>query len=190
MFLDADDVWLPGRIAHHVSLLARYPEADAAYGATQYWRSWSGQAGEGDVDEVPDLGHAPEVVLPPRTLSTLNYPLGTTIAPSMNAICLRRRVFAEIGGFVEQFRGMYEDQAFLAKLYLRSRIVVSNFCCDRYRIHADSICAQVAAAGRYHDFRLEFLRWFETYLDSQQIVDPEVSAALERALAPYRRSPE
>ena len=189
MFLDADDVWLPGRIAHQVSLLERHPQADAAYGATQYWRTWTGPSGESGIDEVPDLGHDPEVVWPPGALSIANYPLGTKVAPSMNAICVRRGVFGRIGAFVEQFRGMYEDQAFLAKLYLQCRIVVSDRCYDRYRIHPNSICAQVSATGTYHDFRLEFLRWLEAYLEVQQIEAPAVAAALERALAPYQNSP-
>ena len=185
MFLDADDVWLPGRITHQVLLLERHPEADAAYGATQYWRSWTGDLGDGGRDEVPDLGLEPNVVFPPGALTILNYPLGTRTAPSMNALCVRMSAFARIGGFVDQFKGMYEDQAFLAKLYLQCRTVVSTHCYDRYRLHSNSICAQVSATGTYDDFRLEFLRWLQGYFESTKIDDPAAVAALERALAPY-----
>jgi len=186
MFLDADDVWLPGRITHQVALLARHPHADAAYGATQRWRSWTGEAGDNGLDDVPDLGLEPDVVFPPGALTVLNYPLGTNTAPSMNALCVRKRTFKRIGGFVDQFRGMYEDQAFVAKLYLHCRTVVSTTCYDRYRLHPDSICARVWATGTYHDFRLEFLRWLQTYFDREKIDDPAAIAALERALAPYQ----
>jgi glycosyltransferase involved in cell wall biosynthesis len=186
MFLDADDVWLPGRIAHQVSLLERHPKAEAAYGATEYWRSWTGELGKDGLDEIPDLGHEPDVLIAPGTLTTSNYPLGTKTAPSMNALCVRRSTLKRVGGFIEQFTGMYEDQAFLAKLYLQCPIVVSGQCYDRYRLHPASICAQVSASGTYDDFRLEFLRWLQAYFVSAKIENPAVRAALEQALEPYR----
>jgi hypothetical protein len=42
-FLDADDVWLPTKLAEQVALLAAYPAAMMLYGRTQLWFSWTGQ---------------------------------------------------------------------------------------------------------------------------------------------------
>ena len=39
-FLDADDVYLPHKLAHQSDLLDRHPEVVMVYGATEYWTSW------------------------------------------------------------------------------------------------------------------------------------------------------
>jgi glycosyltransferase involved in cell wall biosynthesis len=39
-FLDADDVFLPCKLAHQLDLLARHPDVVMVYGSTEYWTSW------------------------------------------------------------------------------------------------------------------------------------------------------
>ena len=80
--------------------------------------------------------------MPPSLLSLL-YPLGPGGAPCPSDLLLRREVIERVGGFEEQFDvqrlyQLYEDQAFLVKLYLASPVFAAGECWSRYRIHPDS----------------------------------------------------
>jgi hypothetical protein len=186
-FLDADDVWLPHKLEQQVAVLEKYPDADAAYGRSQYWHSWTGAAADELRDETPDLGLEPELVFRPPALATINYPLGTGPAPPPSALLVRRQACERIGGFDETFTGprlMYEDQTFLIKLYLTCGLVVGTECWERYRQHPESVSAQVTSAGEYGKAREAFLRWLEAYLAAQRIDRPEILRALRRAQRP------
>jgi hypothetical protein len=72
-----------------------------------------------------------------------------------------------VGGFEEAFHGiyaLYEDQAFLAKVYLTARVLVSGERWLRYRQHADSCVSVVTGAGHANTVRRFFLEWLEGYL--------------------------
>ena len=56
----------------------------------------------------------------------------------------------------------------------------------RYRLHAGSCVSVTHDTGKYHDTRLRFLNWFETYIGAKKNSDRRVGAALHRALRPYR----
>src|SRR5713226_2470741 len=71
-FLDADDVWLPSKLAEQVALLEHHPEAAMVYGPTQWWYSWTGRAEDRDRDFVHPLGVAANsLVQPPGLLLQL-----------------------------------------------------------------------------------------------------------------------
>jgi glycosyltransferase involved in cell wall biosynthesis len=187
--LDADDVWRSRKLEEQVALLEAHPEAAMVCGASEYWRSWTGA--EGDEDVVIPIGAPPDTLVQPPGLALMLYPLGEGAAPCPSDLLLRRDVVETLGGFEEHFRGdhqLYEDQGFLAKLYLRAPVYVSGACWDRYRQRADSCVATVTEAGRYHAVRRYFLTWLRGYLDREGVRDPAVRAALARALAPYRPS--
>ena len=82
---------------------------------------------------------------------------------------------------------MYEDQGFLAKVYLMTPVYFSNKVWLDYRQHEEFCVASVVREGRYHEVRLYFLNWLEKYIGGQGAVDPRVVATLRRALHPYRR---
>jgi hypothetical protein len=103
---------------------------------------------------------------------------------------VRRRLAMMVGGFEEHFTGqklLYDDQGFLAKIYLVAPVYFSSKTWIKYRQHADSCVASVNNAGKYHEVRLFFLDWFEVYLKNKSKVDRRVLAALKRALRPYQR---
>ncbi len=104
---------------------------------------------------------------------------------------MRRDAVEEVGGFEEHFTGprqIYEDQGFLAKLYLARPVWFSDAVWLDYRQHDESCVATVTREGRYHDVRRYFLTWFERYVERLPEPPPrEVRAALSRALRPYRR---
>ena len=186
-FLDADDVWEPRKLEEQVALLEAHPEAGMVCGTSLYWRSWTEQPGDEDV-AIAVGAPADALVAPPDLMLTL-YPLGDGAAPCPSSLLIRHAVIEHVGGFEEHFRGdnqLYEDQGFLAKVYLRTPVYVASACWDRYRQHPDSCVSSVTEAGRYHVVRRYFLEWLEGYFAAEGEEGSEVWRRLQRALWPYR----
>lgn len=187
--LDADDVWLPHKLERQVAILDAHPEVGMVYGAYWYWHSWTGRPEDERRDHIPGVSLPPNRVYRSPSLLTLSYPLGSGNAPSLSDLVVRREAVERVGGFEEDFRGiyqLYEDQAFLSKIYLNESVYVAGECWDRYRLHSDSCVSSVTAAGQYHTVRAFFLSWLENYFAERKVADPEVLKALENALYPYR----
>ena len=184
--LDADDVWRPEKLDEQMAVFRAHPRLGMVCGASEYWWSWA----DPDADDVViPVGGPQDVVVEPPGLSLALYPLGGGAAPCPSGLVLRRDLVEAVGGFAEHFRGpyqLYEDQAFLAKVYLRAPVYVASGCWDRYRQHPDSCVARVTGAGQYDEVRRFFLEYLEAYLEGQA-PGPEVRRALERAFDPYRR---
>ena len=158
------------------------------YGPTQYWYSWTGLPEDLKRDHVPDLGVPHDTLFEPPTLLTRLYPLGEATAPCLCSLLVRTDVIKRMGGFEESFRGYYEDQAFLTKMYLSEPVFVSDGCWDRYRLHPTSCSAVVKQTGQHDSIRKHFLKWLEEYLQMQKVTDPKVWKALNDALLPYQDS--
>jgi len=139
-FLDADDVWLPNKLEHQVAILESQPDAAMVYGRTQWWYSWSGSAEDRQRDYIHDLGVQPNALLQPPTLMT-RFIRMPEISPCTCSALMRRKVVDQVGGFEEHFRGLYEDQAFFAKICLSAPVFVSAECSARYRQHLNSNCS-------------------------------------------------
>jgi glycosyltransferase involved in cell wall biosynthesis len=187
--LDADDVWFPHKLERQMAILDSNPEAALVYGAPQYWYSWSGDPRDKERDYVTRLGVQQNTLFKPPTLLTLTYPLGKANSPCPSDLLLRREIIERIGGFEEAFDGiyqLYEDQAFLAKLYLKAPVYVSSECWDKYRNHPNSCVSVVTKAGQYHLVRLFFLNWLQAYLSKEGLKDVEIWKALRKALWQYR----
>jgi glycosyltransferase involved in cell wall biosynthesis len=184
-FIDADDRWRPGKLAEQVTLFDCFPEVEASCGTVNYWRSWAG--GE---DELVPTGHVRNTpIKAPEAILAL-YPLGKSAAPCPSDLMIRRTTAVAIGGFEEGFTGalqLYEDQAFLAKLYLEGTVYFDERCWLDYRRHDASCVATVSKDGRYDEVRRHFLEWLQAYLaERPDLQHPGVIGALNRALIPYR----
>jgi glycosyltransferase involved in cell wall biosynthesis len=185
-FLDADDVWFAEKLERQVAILAAQPDAAMVCGTSEYWYSWSPAATPGASDYVPDLGMESDVaVKPPRLLTLALQSRVRTPCPS--DILVRRQIVDAVGGFEESFRAMYEDQAFLAKVYLRAPVFVTSQCWDRYRRHPNSCVSAAAVAGRKYSAGLIYLRWLGKYLRAEGITDPDLWDALRDKRRRYRR---
>jgi glycosyltransferase involved in cell wall biosynthesis len=182
-FLDADDVWLPHKLEQQVEILDSQPEAAMVYGPVQWWYSWKGDPAEIQRDFVTDLHVQPDtLVKPPKLLIPL---LRNESVTTTNGL-IRRDLIEGIGGFENSFRGMYEDQAFYAKVCLNAPVFVAGECWYRWRKHPGSACAVAVSNGKYHSERLTFLSWLEDYVSKQGIKDTEVLKTLQKELWRYR----
>jgi glycosyltransferase involved in cell wall biosynthesis/SAM-dependent methyltransferase len=189
-FLDSDDVWLPHKLAAHTAILDAHPDAAMVYGPSQYWHGWTDDPADAARDHYGDLCVPPDALHGPGDLLALGLETGGGSMPGICSVLVRREMVAEVGGFEESFRGCYEDQVFLCKVFLRAVIFVTGTCSDRYRQHPWSSCVQAMRTGEYHPVlphraRRTFLEWLRWYLAAEGCADPRVLAALQRNLLPY-----
>lgn len=194
-YLDSDDIWLPDKLAEQVRISREHPEAALIVGATLYWRSWDGSDPARDElvlvggRQGPDPGrNTPnDTVIPPPRLLSLLYPLRVgAAAPSVNTILVRASLVRQVGGWEKRFRTAYDDQAFLAKLYLETPVYVASTCCDMYRQRPDSIMTLELGPKDYDQHRQNFLEWFERYLSARGLEGSEAWRELQGALRRYR----
>jgi len=187
-FLDADDVWLPQNLERYVSLLESNPKAGMVYGDTHYWYSWTGETadlGKDFCDRVAQLTGKPNTLFQPPNLLTLFLENGGAV-PCTCSLMVRRQVLQAIGGFESSFRGMYEDQAFYAKVCLHAPVFVTSECWSNYRRHPNSCCSTASHLNQEHYARQFFLEWLEQYLTQQEVDHKRLLKALQRQLRPYR----
>lgn len=184
-FVDADDIWLPQKLEQQVAIFNTYPDAVMVYGRTQIWYGWTGNPEDSQLDHFYDLGVQPNTLIqPPKLLIQLLQNKAQT--PTTCNALLRREVFADIGGFEESFRAMYEDQVFFTKVLLKSPVFVANQCWARYRQHRESCSSVNENAQDYHAKRLPFLTWIENYFSEQGVKDTQVWRALHKEVWPCK----
>lgn len=183
-FLDADDVWLPQKISEQIEILQSHPDAVMVCGASKYWFSWNNPEIK---DIITYVGGVQDAVNYPPSLLLNLYPLGEGDAPCPSGIFIKKNAVEAVGGFEERFSGcyqLYEDQGFLAKVYLRFPVYVMHYPYDLYRQRKESIVATVHETGKYHMVREYFLRWFNQYLSNMHNYE-EIKDVVNKALVPY-----
>lgn len=186
-FLDADDVWLPEKLRQQLTIFTQHPEIGMLAEASEYWFSWCEPEKENCMVAV---GVPQDKVYQPFELVYRLYPLNKQPGPCPSALMLRKTAIDKVGGFEEAFirqNQLYEDQAFLIKIYLKEKTYVSSACTNRYRQRRNSIMSRVHAEGHYLTVRKFFLEWLQTYLDREQITDPKTRKLLQKALWPYKQ---
>lgn len=183
-FLDADDVWLPSKLRFQVAIFSAHPGITVALEASLYWNSWKDPKKE---DVVIPVGVSEGIYKAPQLMLAL-YPLGKGAAPCPSGIMVHRAVLRRCV-FEELFRGilqMYEDQAFLCKVYLKEIVYVSAACHNKYRQRESSLVSAIHESGNYHKVRAYYLYWFRDYLHAQPFRYKAVERLLRRAQMPYR----
>lgn len=188
-FLDADDVCLPQRLERGAALLRDNPEADMVYGESEYWHSWRTDGGA-HPDRVQPQGFvANRVVQAPELL--VRYLIHRAAVPCPSSLMARSRALRECGGFIESFRGLHDDQAFLARFCLDREVFVSHECWDRYRQHDASMCARAVRHGEMRAALQAYLAWLREFLEERDVRDMRVWDALRYAeLASRYQGPE
>jgi hypothetical protein len=154
--------------------------------ASLYWFSWNDPSLE---DVLIPLGPKPEKVYDPPSLLFNIYPLSQGSAPCPSGLMVHRDTFKKVGLFEASFRKdfqLYEDQAFLNKVYLSCHVYISSACNNWYRQRPNSIVAQVTGQGKYHHVRRHFLEWYLKYAVQSGDATPQVVRLIKKNLFPYR----
>ncbi len=182
-WLDADDVWLPHKLALQVGLLEAHPQAAMTYGPLTFWYSWGERPGEALRDFVnPQKETTGRLLRPPELLMALLADETSIPAGAM----VRREVLAELGGFEEVFRDEYEDVVVHSKVALRHPIYADSASHYLYRQHTDSCCAETRRTGRQQSRRLLYLRWLEGHLRAGGFEGSEPWKLVQAQLAEFR----
>jgi glycosyltransferase involved in cell wall biosynthesis len=166
-FLDGDDVWLPAKLHEQLAVFASHPRAGMVYGRTLIWCSWTDDPRVARPDYTIDLGVPSDSLVEPPGLVALLLRNKAQTPTTCNAI-IRREVLDAVGRFEEEFRGLYEDQVFFAKVHLRVPVYVAEACWAKYRQHPES-CSAMAEGADYHESRRPFLDWLARYIAGQGI---------------------
>jgi glycosyltransferase involved in cell wall biosynthesis len=187
IFLDGDDVFMPGMLAEQVDLLESMPDVAMVTGAMLYWYSWDPASTTADIALLTG-GMSDRRLDPPEAALTI-YPLARETSAAGADVLVRRSVFEAVGGFEERFCGiyqLYDDQAFLIKVYLRYPVYISSRVWRHYRQHDASCVARTTEMDYWH-VRGFFLDWLQA--DVRRLGDPRVTGALRRARREVRCQP-
>ena len=183
-FPDGDDVFLPRKLEHQVSLLLKH-DVDVVYGDVEHWHSWTGSPDDVHPDQARGLGEPVGMVVAPPGLSLRFYPLGAAPSPHAGGLLVRREAVEKAGGYEAEFRGAFEDQAFLAKLFLTATAYLSGEIHYRYRMHPDSAVSRWARAGMLDPATRIYLGWLKGLFDREGVRDPAIRLALRRERQRY-----
>jgi len=179
-FLDGDDIWLPHKLEAQVELLGSHPGVGMLYGETEYWYSWTGRPEDRARDMFPALGvERTSVIEPPSLL--VKCLMGEAAVPCTCSIILRRDAIERAGGFEDRFTGMFDDQAFYAKVMLNEPVLVATERWDKYRRHPTSLYSTAKRAGTVRADRLAYLAWLRDYLNSLHLTSTVADDAVRRA---------
>jgi glycosyltransferase involved in cell wall biosynthesis len=163
-YLDSDDIWVPGKLAEQVELLNTFPDAGMIIGASRYWHSWTGRPDDAQHDLIVQVGGPQDTLIRPPRLAQLLYPLGPGAAPTTNSVLIRTDIVDKVGGWEDEFKGAFDDQAFLIKVYLETPVYISSRCWDWYRQRPGSVSQIELVAEHRQRHKARFFIWLEKYL--------------------------
>ncbi|GAC1487606.1 MAG: hypothetical protein NVS1B13_15760 [Flavisolibacter sp.] len=184
--LDADDIWLPGMLSNQVKIFSQNPDVSMVCEASKLWHNWDPMAYKTDI--VIPIGAQQDRVYKPKELNVLLYPLRQGHSPCPCSVLIKKVTLIKIGGFQNEFTGvnqLYEDQAFLTKIYLSEKVYVSSSCNNFYRQRRGSIVETVKSSGKYDAVRKFYLKWLQNYLIEKNVFDPEIERLIKKAWFPY-----
>jgi glycosyltransferase involved in cell wall biosynthesis len=181
-FLDSDDVWLPEKLARQVAILDAHPEAQMTFGPTRLWYGWTGDPADTARDTLRPIHAGPDgLSRPPEMLQ--RFLRGRALTPATCSILCRRDALSLTGGFEARFTGLYEDQAFFVKAYLKLACYVTGEALDLYRQHGDSHCAVALRTGQFSldgptAALTDLYLWCVRYFVRERVAEPSLWQAL------------
>lgn len=172
-FLDADDCWLPNKLLNQLNIFKKFPHVQMICEASCFWYSWKDANAK---DWLEQIG-APQGIYQPPELMKMLYPLGVGQPPCPSGIIIKKDTLQRSGGFEEKFSGvfqLYEDQAFLSKVYSKEIIYISGEANNLYRKRDDSMSSAANNKDTYKKVRLFYHAWLEDYFSKQNSINPDI----------------
>ena len=177
-FLDADDVWLPGKIREQCAIMERDRRLSMIFGLTTHWFGWQDSHAGDDRDFTVRPGFRGQTVFePPVYLAGMLR--GRFLVPNPSNLMARRDAALACGGFEEEFPGLYDDQVFIAKMALINKVCAVPKIWDKYRQHPDSMMARTGYAEEVMA-RQKFLKWLSVFCHKSGLQYSEISEAIAK----------
>lgn len=181
-FLDADDLWLPDKLAKQIAILESQHDAAFLCAPALWWYGWTNKPEDLKKDFVQNFAlELDTVIAPPKLLILFLQDEWASLCDLLVPLELVKSV----GGYESSFRGMYEDQAFHAKLCLQSPVYVSSNCWYWYRQHSDACTLLSHKAKQTRMARYIFLTWLKKYLSQKGFRNTKVWELLQQEIQPY-----
>lgn len=172
-FLDADDCWMPEKLRKQINIFRQFPEVQIVCEASVFWYSWK----NANEQNYLQLIGAEQGVYYPHDLMKILYPLGKGQPPCPSGIMITKEALERVGGFEERFSGiyqLYEDQAFLSKVYAQEIVFISAEANNMYRKRSDSMSSAARNQNLYDKVRLFYFSWLEEHFLKSSSPDPDI----------------
>ncbi len=134
-FLDADDIWFPGKVSAQVRYLEAHPEVGCVFGKFKRWEV-NEQGVFPPASALIEACHGVTSCEPERS-GWIYTRLLTGLLVGMNTAMIRRDVFQMLGGFDESMR-IGEDYLFWLKVSRIYEMHSLSAAVALYRIHGSS----------------------------------------------------
>jgi len=177
-FLDADDLWLPDKLAQQVEAMLARPDAVLSFGGILRWYNGA----EGMANEVEEHTDTLQVLPPGQLIRNL---LHNKTIPGMSALMVRTDAAVAVGGFEESLLWA-EDQTISYRLGLQNECLILPCWKVKYRQHPQSTTSALETKAGIFSSHLGFLKWVQNHFDSVHLADPALRSELRRLLRQYR----
>jgi glycosyltransferase involved in cell wall biosynthesis len=127
-FCDADDVWMPDKLARQLELFEKYPMHDVAYSDAKIIDEDGKETGERFSEKFPVPGNGSGQLF--EELCTRNF-------VNMQTAIVKRECIADSGYFDERIKWV-EDWWFWVKISHRHSFVYTDEALAKYRVHQKS----------------------------------------------------
>jgi peptidoglycan/xylan/chitin deacetylase (PgdA/CDA1 family)/SAM-dependent methyltransferase len=169
-FLDADDIWMPGKLEYDTDILRKHPQAVGVVGPALWW--WDD--GSGTRPFVDKMLAADRVYEPP-TFCIDTFVKRKAGPPGPVTWTFRKRGVDTLSPPFDPYVLTYEDQKFLAEISWRHPIYVSGRCLSEYRRTDQSLWQAAERSGTGAIARQRFEDWLQT-LTGQRPQDGSVQS--------------
>jgi glycosyltransferase involved in cell wall biosynthesis len=166
-FLDADDIWFPGKLKAQVNYLNKHAEVGVVFGGFFKWHADA----LGNFPPSETLAQDCEQLSEPEPERSgwLYTRLLNGMLVGMNTAIIRREVYEAIGGFDESMR-QGEDYDFWLKASRVAEMHALNGTMALYRIHAASAMHRLSAENHLGNLlKAASMRWGLNTLDGQSL---------------------
>jgi glycosyltransferase involved in cell wall biosynthesis len=187
-FLDADDIWLPGKLTDQLAIFESYPEVAMVYGWVQFWHSWTGKQEDIHRDYFVSLGVEQNSIIHTPNLLPILWKQGKQ-KPVPSNVMVHREILIQVGKSEVQFRGWAEDTVLFTKIGLNFPIYVSQICWVKHRENQNyDPVHDIFIAARDNQRYLEnqaYFNWTEQYLIAQGMKNSQIWKELKKARLVY-----
>jgi glycosyltransferase involved in cell wall biosynthesis len=169
-FLDADDAWMPERLAHDVSIYKKNPSIAAVISNSLYW--WTDEIRPARVNRFQTPLNC---IWPPRTFFESAWLRRQSSVPCPVGFTVRTNVLRSIGGYDEDYF-LAGDMRMIAEISFHYPVYVADACNTEYRRTSGSLWSQGMSNGRDAADRRRFLSWMRALIDRDAADDPMLRA--------------